>query len=135
MFEEPDWIVMSKLPLVTPCVLSVRVKTPVAVVPAAKHDDGVIKLKFVTLTVLPLWASVAVKPKAVVPSGLRRNPFQFPLSGSVSLLELNPQASKASVMERIIAVPKYLIKLPLLPRTCGSRKARAADSACQMNIR
>jgi hypothetical protein len=107
--EGPDWIVIWKVPLVTPCAVPVEVKSPVVVVPSAKHDDGATKLNLVMLTALPLCVSVAVKQRDVVPWGLARPASQFPWIGSMLLEPPPPQAKQASAREKTIAVPKRFI--------------------------
>jgi hypothetical protein len=86
------------------------VSKAVATVPGAKHDDGGVKPNFVTLTVWPFCVIAVVKSRAKVPSELSRPAVQFPLS-VFSGVELNPQASNANVMEKMIVVPKRFIEI------------------------
>jgi hypothetical protein len=104
-FDAGDWIVIPKVPVVTPPVLPARVKVPVAVDPVSKHDCEVVKLRLVTLTMLPLWVSDTVKLRSCVPV---RVAVQFPLM--VLLLELPPQADSASAIRNMIATPKCFIE-------------------------
>lgn len=102
--EAPVWMVIWKVPVVTPPVVPARVKVPLAVAPASKHDCEVVKLRLVTLTALPLWVRVAVKLISCVPV---RVAVQLPL---MVLLELFPQAVSASAMKSMIAMLKGFIE-------------------------
>jgi hypothetical protein len=106
VFPDPDEIVIWKLPVVTPPELPVSVKAPVAVVPNAKHEDEVVKLRLETVSAVPLSASVIVKARAGDPSGLVRVAVQFPL---MLLLELLPQPDHASAITNMIAMLKCFI--------------------------
>jgi hypothetical protein len=108
VFEDPDCTVSWKLPVVTPPEVPVTVKAPVAVVPKAKHDDEVVKLRLVTLSVVPLCARVKVKARAVDPSGLVRVAVQFPLM-LLLVLEL-PQPDSTRAAESMSAIPKCFIE-------------------------
>ena len=81
-------------------MVPVNVNAPVAVDPVSKHDCEVVKLRLVTLTMLPLCVSVALKLRSWVPV---RVAVQFPLM--VLLPELSPQAHNASAMKIMIAIP------------------------------
>jgi hypothetical protein len=106
VFPDPDEIVISKLPVVTPPELPVTVKAPVAVVPNAKHEDEVVKLRLETVSAPAFCASVIVKARAGDPSGLVRVAVQFPL---MVLLELPPQPDQVSAMKNMIAMLKCFI--------------------------
>jgi hypothetical protein len=82
-FDAPDWIVIWNAPVVTPLVVPLAVNVPTAVVPEAKHEDEVVKLRFETVTapLLLLPERVAVKASAVAPSVLVSVAAQFPLIG------------------------------------------------------
>jgi hypothetical protein len=76
--------------VVTPLVVPLEAKVPVAVVPKAKHDDEVPKLRLVIVTAPALPCDIVmVKVNAVVLSGLTKVADQLPLT---VLLELPPQA-------------------------------------------
>jgi len=108
VFEDPDCTVSWKLPVVTPPEVPVTVKAPVAVVPKAKHDDVVVKLRLVTLSVPLFPVRVTVKARAVDPSVLFSVAVQFPL---MLLLPLElPQPDNASAIESMIAIPECFIK-------------------------
>jgi hypothetical protein len=104
VFDEPDWIVIWNVPVVIPPVVPVTVKLPVAVVPNAKHEDVVVKLRLVTFKPPPLCARVTVKARAGVPFELVSVAVQFPLM--VLLLELFPQAANAITIKSMIAMLK-----------------------------
>jgi hypothetical protein len=107
VFPVPDWTVSWKVPVVTPPEVPVAVNAPVAVVPNAKHEDEVEKLRLVTFSPLPLCASVTVKARAWVPSPLVNVADQFPL---IVLLELLPQPDNAITIKSIIAMLKCFIE-------------------------
>src|SRR5580698_9862626 len=104
----PDWMVIWKVPVVTPPEVPVAVNAPVAVVPKAKHEDEVLKLRLVTVTTPPLDARVAVKARAWVPSALVSVADQLPLMEL--LLELLPQPETANRAKMIMAMPKCFIE-------------------------
>jgi hypothetical protein len=108
-FELADWIVIPKVPVVTPPVLPARVKLPVAVAPVSKHDCEVVKLRLVTLTALPLWVSDTVKLRSCVPV---RVAVQFPLI-VLLLLELFPHPDNASERTNMSAIAKRFIEFLL----------------------
>ena len=107
-FDDPDCTVIRKLPVVTPPELPVTVKLPVAVVPKAKQDDEVVKLRLVMFNAVPLCASMTVKARAVDPSWLFSVAVQVPLMLPL-LLEL-PHPAKASAAESMITMPNCFIK-------------------------
>jgi len=101
-FDDPDWMDIWKLPVVTPPVLPVTVKVPDATAPESKQDWDVVKLRLVTVTVLPLWVRVTLKERSCVPLSVAD---QFPLMVLLLLLESPPQAVSASAIESKIAMP------------------------------
>jgi len=89
---------------VTPFMLPLRVKPPVAVEPEVKQELVVVKFRFVMLTLLPLlWVSVTTKLKAgeLLVLELMSAAVQFPL---MVLLELDPHpaSTRAIPSKRIV---------------------------------
>ena len=107
VFPLPDAMVSWKVPVATPPEVPVAVNAPVAVVPRAKHEEEVVKLRLVTVSALPFCARVAVKARAWVPSELVNVAVQLPL---IEPLELPPQPDHAITIKSIIAMPKRFIE-------------------------
>jgi hypothetical protein len=108
VFAAPDWMVIWKVPVVWPPDVPVEVNAPVAVVPTAKHDDEVEKLRLLTVRALPLSASVDVKTKACCPFASVNVAVQVPLIVPPELLL--PQPDHTITMKSMIATPKCFIE-------------------------
>jgi hypothetical protein len=86
-------------PEVTPFIVPLTVKPPVAVAPPTKQGLEEVKFRFVMLRLLPLfWVSVRVKSKTgELEAELIRAAVQFPLM----LLELEPQPAKLTAIASV----------------------------------
>ena len=110
-----------------PLKFPLRMNDPVPEPPDAKQGVAVVKLRFVTLTTVPLfWLRDVVNAKAGVPSGFDSDAVQLPLTELFELFELPPpHALSMSPSTRRIAIPSCFMSVPFTFRSGNKRDANA----------
>ena len=91
----PELMLKSNLPETFPLKSPIRTKDPLSVSPETKHDEFVVKLKLVMLSVPPLFTTSEVpKPKTGFPFVSVRLAVQFPLIFPAVVITARPTAGK-----------------------------------------
>jgi hypothetical protein len=107
-------IVVPNVPVIFPLKFPVKVNVPVSLVCEAKQDEVVEKVRFVTLTEVPLlWVKDVVKAKAGDPSGFVKVAVQLPLM-LAELLDPPPHPPSISPSATSIANTTLLMGVLLL---------------------
>ena len=107
----PDCTVMPNLPFTLPLKSPLKVNEPVSVSPDVKHDESVVKLKFVKATDPLLLLTVIVVPNANTGEfpPLTKLAFQFPFTLLAFELLFEPHPMSAMLITNRIAAPNCFI--------------------------
>src|SRR5579863_9772387 len=107
----PDCTVMPNLPFTLPLKSPLKVNEPVSVSPDVKHDELVVKLKFVNATDPLLLLTVIVVPNANTGElpPLTKLAFQFPFTLLAFELLFEPHPMRAMLIANRIATTNCFI--------------------------
>jgi hypothetical protein len=114
------------VPVTFPLKFPLRMNDPVPDPPDAKQGVAVVKLRFVTLTTMPLfWLRDVLNAKAGAPVGSDSAAVQLPFM-LFELLEFPPpHAPSISPSTRSIAIPSCFMSAPFTFRSGNKRDANA----------